>query len=54
LGAPISGELDIVDIISTARSGRVGTPMVPFGNNYSLEELQDVASYIVGEVFPRR
>lgn len=54
LGAPISDELDIVDIISTARSGRDGTPMAPFGNNYSLEELQDVASYILGEVLPRR
>jgi mono/diheme cytochrome c family protein len=54
LGAPISDQLDVVDIISTARSGRPGTPMAPFGNNYSLEELQDVAGFIVGEVFPRR
>ena len=54
LGAPISDELGLVDIISTARSGRAGTPMAPFGNNYNLGELHDVASFIVGEVIPRR
>jgi alcohol dehydrogenase (cytochrome c) len=54
LGAPISDELDLVDIIGTARSGRAGTPMAPFGNSYSLEELQDVATFIVEEIFSRR
>jgi alcohol dehydrogenase (cytochrome c) len=54
LGAPISDQLDLVGIIDTARSGRVGTPMAPFGNNYSLEELHDVASFIIEQVIPRR
>lgn len=54
LGAPISGQLSVIDILTTSRSGVAGTPMAPFGGSYGLEDLHDVASYIVDEVFPRR
>jgi PQQ-dependent dehydrogenase (methanol/ethanol family) len=54
LGAPLSDELSVIEILTTARSGVSGTPMAPFGGSYSLDELHDVASYIVDEIFPRR
>jgi len=54
LGVPLSDELTIVDIVTTARSGVDGTPMPPFGSTYSIEELHDVASYIQTEILSRR
>ena len=54
LGAPLTDGLSIVDVVTTARSGVPGTPMAPFGNAYSVEELHDVASYIVEELLPNR
>lgn len=54
LGAPLRGDLSVLEIMGTARNGIAGTAMVPFGNAYSLEELHDVASFIVEEVFSRR
>ena len=40
--------------MTTARSGVAGTSMPPFGNAYCLEELHDVASYIVSRVLSQR
>ena len=54
LGKPLASSLGIEDIMVTARSGVSGTSMPPFGNAYSLEELHDVASYIVGRILARR
>jgi quinohemoprotein ethanol dehydrogenase len=54
LGKPLASGLGVVDIVVTARSGVNGTPMPPFGSTYSLEELHDVASYIVSRVLSQR
>ena len=54
LGVPFVDDLDIETIVTTARSGVDGTPMPPFGGTYSLEELHDVASYIVEEILALR
>ncbi|HVY63792.1 MAG TPA: PQQ-binding-like beta-propeller repeat protein [Gammaproteobacteria bacterium] len=53
LGKPLSGDLAVADIMVTARSGVSGSSMPPFGNAYSVEELHDVASYIVRRVLQR-
>lgn len=50
LGVPLTDELTVVGIVTTARSGVDGTAMPPFGNIYSLEELHDVASYVREEI----
>jgi mono/diheme cytochrome c family protein len=52
-GAPLSPGLSIVDIVATAQSGVPGTAMAPVGGAYSLAQLQDIASYIVGQVLSR-
>jgi len=49
-GAPLAANLSIVDVVATASAGVTGTAMVSFASVYSVEELQDVASYIVAEV----
>jgi quinohemoprotein ethanol dehydrogenase len=49
-GAPLSPELSILDIVATASVGVDGTAMASFSSVYSVEELQDVASYIVDTV----
>jgi len=54
LGKPLRSDLDIATIMTTARSGVAGTSMPPFGNRYTLEELHDVASYIVGRILSQR
>jgi mono/diheme cytochrome c family protein len=54
LGKPLSSDLAVADIMTTARSGVAGTSMPPFGNAYSVEQLHDVASYIVERVLSRR
>jgi mono/diheme cytochrome c family protein len=36
--------------MTTARSGVAGTSMPPFGNAYTLEQLHDVANYVVSRV----
>ena len=54
LGAPLSDELTVVDILVAARSGIDGTPMPPFAGSYSLEELHDVGSYIRSEILSQR
>jgi mono/diheme cytochrome c family protein len=54
LGVPLPRDLSVVDIVVTARSGRDGTSMPPFGSSYSLEELHDVASYVHSEILPQR
>jgi alcohol dehydrogenase (cytochrome c) len=54
LGKPFESGLAIEDIMTTARSGVAGTSMPPFGNAYSLEQLHDVASYIVRRVLAER
>jgi quinohemoprotein ethanol dehydrogenase len=54
LGKPLSSTLGVANIMTTARSGVAGTSMPPFGNAYSLEQLHDVASYIVGRILSQR
>jgi len=54
LGKPLSDDLEIVDIVVTARSGVEGSPMPPFGSTFTLEELHDVASYIVERILAQR
>ncbi len=54
LGKPLASTLGIEDIMTTARAGVSGTSMPPFGNTYGLEELHDVASYVVGRILARR
>lgn len=54
LGKPLSRDLGVADIMATARSGVAGTSMVPFGNTYTLDELHDVASYIVARILAPR
>lgn len=49
-GAPLSASLTVLDIVATATAGVTGTPMVSWSSVYSVEELQDVASYILEEV----
>ncbi len=53
-GAPLPTTLTVADIIATARAGVPQTAMVSFGRIYELEELQDIASYIVEELLNRR
>ena len=54
LGKPLSSGLALADIMTTARSGVAGTSMPPFGNAYGLEELHDIASYIVSRILSQR
>jgi alcohol dehydrogenase (cytochrome c) len=54
LGKPLGNGLAVADIMTTARSGVAGTSMPPFGNAYSLEQLHDVASYIVERILSQR
>jgi quinohemoprotein ethanol dehydrogenase len=54
LGKPFRSDLDVATIMTTARSGVTGTAMPPFGNRYTLEELHDVASYIVSRILSQR
>jgi mono/diheme cytochrome c family protein len=54
LGKPLSRDLAIEDIMTTARSGVAGTSMPPFGNAYDVEELHDVASYVVSRVLAQQ
>lgn len=53
-GAPLRSALSIEDIVTTARAGVTGTPMVSFANAYSAEELDDVANYIVERILRDR
>jgi len=53
-GAPFGDELTIAQAVVTARNGVAGTAMASFGNRYSFEELQDVATYIVEGVISAR
>lgn len=49
-GAPLSGGLTVLDVVATATAGVAGTAMVSFSSVYSVEELQDVANYILQDV----
>ena len=53
-GAPLPGELTVEAIIATARTGVADTAMASFRSRYSIEELHDVASYIVEEILDGR
>src|SRR5690606_10906011 len=53
-GAPLRSELSVADIVATAGSGVPGTAMAPFAAVYSVEQLHDVASYIIQEILSRR
>lgn len=50
----IRDDRTVADIIATAYSGIDGTAMVSFSNTYSVEELQDVATYIVERLLSQR
>jgi mono/diheme cytochrome c family protein len=45
-GAPLAGSLSILDMVATATAGVSGTAMTSFSSVYTVEDLQDVASYI--------
>lgn len=49
-GAPLSAGLSILDMVATASAGVSGTAMAAFGSIYSVEELQDVVSFIQQDV----
>jgi len=53
-GAPLPSDLAVTDIVATARVGVAGTAMAPFSGSYNIDELHDVASYIVEEIIGER
>ena len=54
LGVPFRADLEVVEIVTTARSGVDGTSMPAFGSSYDLDELHDVARYIETQILPGR
>jgi alcohol dehydrogenase (cytochrome c) len=53
-GVPFPDDLEIAEIVATARTGVAGTAMTAFGSVYRVDELHDVASFIVEEILGSR
>jgi mono/diheme cytochrome c family protein len=49
-GAPLTAGLSAFDIVARATAGVAGTAMASFSGSYSVEELQDVANFILQDV----